>query len=298
MIVLKILLTILLVVLGIILLIFIIPMGGELSYIDGKLKYRVNLWMINIMDSDGGGVFNWLKRKKSRKKVKPPKKRVPKPESVLIEKNPEETEICESSEPAETPAIPNDPDVMESEFGDEADDAEPQTSLSDEKETDDSVPEIKERSEKTSKRKKTKKSYADNEEKDSLEKKFNMLFDVWNSAKRPVHKIFKGFKFSDFYIDFVIANEDAYKCALNYGRISAAFYRILAQMSRLFTVRLKTVDIQPGFGLSKSRWDVSFRLSLRLGTFVIAGIWFLITYIFRVFLPNKIKRKNTAENQK
>lgn len=298
MIVLKIFLIILLVVLGIILLIFIIPMGGELSYIDGKLKYRVNLWMINIMDSDGGGVFNWLKRKKSRKKVKPPKKRVPKPESILIEKNPEETEICESSEPAETPAIPDDSDGMESEFEDETDDAEPQTSLSEEKETDDSVPEIKERSEKTSKRKKTKKSYSDSEEKDSLEKKFNMLFDVWNSAKRPVHKIFKGFKFSDFYIDFVIANEDAYKCALNYGRISAAFYRILAQMSRLFTVRLKTVDIQPGFGLSKSRWDVSFRLSLRLGTFVIAGIWFLITYIFRVFLPNKIKRKKSAEMQK
>lgn len=298
MIVLKILLIILLVVLGIILLIFIIPMGGELSYIDGKLKYRVNLWMINIMDSDGGGVFNWLKRKKSRKKVKPPKKRVPKPESVLIEKNPEETEICEFSEPAETPAIPDDSDGMESEFEDETDDAEPQTSLSEEKETDDSVPEIKERLEKTSKRKKTKKSYSDNEEKYSLEKKFNMLFDVWNSAKRPVHKIFKGFKFSDFYIDFVIANEDAYKCALNYGRISAAFYRSLAQMSRFFTVRLKTVDIQPGFGLSKSRWDVSFRLSLRLGTFVIAGIWFLITYIFRVFLPNKIKRKKSAEKQK
>lgn len=298
MIVLKILLTILLVVFGIILLIFIIPMGGELSYIDGKLKYRVNLWIINIMDSDGGGIFNWLKRKKSRKKVKPPKKKYQKPESVLIEKNLEETEICESSEPAEIPAIPGDSDVMESEFENGTDDAETQTSLSDEKETDDSVTEIKERSEKTSKRKKTKKSYADNEEKDSLEKKFNMLFDVWNSAKRPVHKIFKGFKFSDFYIDFVIANEDAYKCALNYGKISAAFYRILAQMSRLFTVRLKTVDIQPGFGLSKSRWDVSFRLSLRLGTFVIAGIWFLITYIFRVFLPNKIKRKKTAENQK
>ncbi|MCM1007309.1 MAG: hypothetical protein NC485_05125 [Ruminococcus flavefaciens] len=298
MIVLKILLTILLVVFGIILLIFIIPMGGELSYIDGKLKYRVNLWIINIMDSDGGGIFNWLKRKKSRKKVKPPKKKYQKPESVLIEKNLEETEICESSEPAEIPAIPGDSDVMESEFENRTDDAEMQTSLSDEKETDDSVTEIKERSEKTSKRKKTKKSYADNEEKDSLEKKFNMLFDVWNSAKRPVHKIFKGFKFSDFYIDFVIANEDAYKCALNYGKISAAFYRILAQMSRLFTVRLKTVDIQPGFGLSKSRWDVSFRLSLRLGTFVIAGIWFLITYIFRVFLPNKIKRKKTAENQK
>lgn len=297
MIVLKILLIILLAVLGIILLIFIIPMGGELSYIDGKLKYKVNLWIINIMDSDGGGVFNWLKRKKSRKKVKPPKKSAQKPESVLIERDPEENELSESSESAETPAIPDDSDAAETEFAYETDVAEPQTSLPEEDETEDSVPEVKEKSEKTPKSKKTK-SKAENEEKNSLEKKFNKLLDIWNSAKRPVCKIFKGFKFSDFYVDFVIADEDAYKCALNYGRISAAFYRILAQMSRLFTVRLKTVDIQPGFGLNKSRWDISFKLSLRLGTFVIAGVWFLITYIFRVFLPNKIKRKKSAEKQK
>ncbi len=297
MIVLKILLIILLAVLGIILLIFIIPMGGELSYIDDKLKYRVNLWVINIMDSDGGGVFNWLKRKKSRKKVKPPKKRAQKPESVLIERDLEENELSESSESAETPAIPDDSDGVRTEYENETDAAGFENSLFEEEKTEASAVEINEELEKTPKSKKTK-SEAENEEKDSLEKKFNKLLDIWNSAKKPVHKIFKGFKFSDFYVDFVIANEDAYKCALNYGRISAAFYRILAQMSRLFTIRLKTVDIQPGFGLNKSRWDISFRLSLRLGTFVIAGVWFLITYIFRVFLPNKIKLKKSAQKQK
>lgn len=297
MIFLKILLIIFFVVLGIILLIFIIPMGGELSYIDGKIKYRINLWIINIMDSDGGGVFNWLKRKKSRKKVKQSKKKSHKSETVLIEKNPSEIKRPESDESAETPAMHDNSDVTESEVETNIA-AESQPALSEEGETEDSVAEIKEKSEKPAKRKKTKKSYAENDEKDSFEKKFNMLLGIWNSAKRPVCKIFKGFKFSDFYVDFVIANEDAYKCALNYGRISAAFYRILAQMSRLFTVRLKTVDIQPGFGLSKSTWDVSFSLSLRLGTFVIAGVWFLITYVFRVFLPNKIKRKKSAKKQK
>lgn len=56
-IILKILLIILLAVLGIVLLVLIMPVGGEVSYIDGKLTYKFRLWMLNVMDSDGGGVI-------------------------------------------------------------------------------------------------------------------------------------------------------------------------------------------------------------------------------------------------
>ena len=83
MIVLKILLYILLAVLGIILLVLITPAGGELSYIDGKFSYKVKLWIINIMDSDGGGLYNWWKKRKASKKDKPKKpKNRPKPRSA------------------------------------------------------------------------------------------------------------------------------------------------------------------------------------------------------------------------
>jgi hypothetical protein rflaF_12134 len=292
MIVLKILLIILLVVLGIILFVFIVPMGGELSFINGKLKYKVNVWIINIMDSDGGGVFGWLKRMKSRKRTKKAgKKSRSSGESTYKElETPDnhsgeipETETAEISQSEELAAAGESAEAA----SDEAENV-PEAEIN---ETDNEFAEEASPKSKKKKEKKVKKSVGSDGEKGSFEEKINKLLDIWNSAKRPACKIFKGFRFSDLYVDFVIANEDAYKCALNYGRISAAFYRILAQMSRLFTVRLKTVDIQPGFGLSKSRWDVSFRLNLRLGTFVIAGIWFLITYIFRVFLPNKFKRK-------
>ena len=113
--------------------------------------------------------------------------------------------------------------------------------------------------------------------------------------------IFKGFKFRNFYIDFIIANEDAYKCALSYGRYSTLIYCGLAQFSRLFTIRFKTVDIQPGFGLDKGRWDTSFSVRFRLGTAVIAGIWFIAVYLFRVMIPGKLKKrreKRTAAVQK
>ena len=121
--------------------------------------------------------------------------------------------------------------------------------------------------------------------------KLEKLGGIWLAAKNPAAMIFKGFKFRNFYIDFIIADEDAYKCAVKYGRYSTLTYNGLSLFSRLFSIRFRTVDIQPGFGLDKGRWDTSFSVRFRLGTAVIAGIWFLITYIFRVLLPKKLKAR-------
>jgi hypothetical protein len=117
---------------------------------------------------------------------------------------------------------------------------------------------------------------------------------LWEAADRPILKIFKGIKISELYIDFFIANEDAYKCALNYGRISGAIYNILAWMSVLFNVKLKTIDINPLFGQKKSQWDVSLKISLCLMSIVIAGLQFLLLYLFRVLIPTKIQLKRNA----
>ena len=114
-------------------------------------------------------------------------------------------------------------------------------------------------------------------------------------------KIFKGFKLKDLYIDFEIADEDACDCALKYGKYSALIYNGIAFFSELFTVRLKTIDVRPAFGVSKGRWDAAGKLYFRLGTMVIAGAWFLITYLFRTFLPEKLRKrkmKKSAARQK
>lgn len=310
MIVLKILLFILLAVLGLILLVLIIPVGGEVSFIGGKLKYKINLWVINVMDSDGGGVLGWLKKRKSKKKTHKSSKSAKKKVKVknrkdskspayvsLPENEPESiTSAAEETEdkPAEEPiscggSIPvsDQPDIG--------------TDLSEDDENDYDIPEDKSAgsSDKPEKKKKDKNkddSDDDDGEKKPLSDKIDKLVDIWGSAKNPLCLIFKAFKFSDLFIDFVIADEDAYKCALNYGRFSAVIYRGLALMSRIFTVRLKTVDVQPGFGMKKSRFDASFKLDLRVGTIVIAGLWFLITYIFRVFIPGKLKGKKDKKS--
>ena len=308
MIVLKILLYILLAVLGIILLVLITPAGGEFSYIDGKFSYKVKLWIINIMDSEGGGLYSWWKKRRAKKKEKPEKPKNPKPVKGKKAKKKKEREKYEWEK--ELDDIPvNDPeeDLLPAEPA-----AESTESITSEAQT--SVKEDDEPDKKTKKKKKKKDEESDddlfdddeeeqfeNEDKKSLGDKVEFIVGIWESAQRPLLKIFKGFKLKDLYIDFVIADDDAYDCALKYGRYSVLVYNGIAFFSQLFTVRLKTIDVRPQFGVSRGRWDAAGKLSFRLGTVVIAGAWFLLTYLFRTFIPEKLRKrklKKSAARQK
>lgn len=290
MIVLKILLIILLVILGLILLVLLLPVGGDLSFIDGKVKFKVRLWRLNVMDSEGGGVLGWLKNRKKKKKPKKSKKLKDKPEinadDIILDTD--EDESSEYDEAAIQPPIGSVPEDIAEASDDILSDNEEYAA-----ETINEEDAVKEKKKK--KPKKPKKDDADKEKAD-LTDKIDFILSTIDVAWSPLKRIFKGFRFSELYIDFVIANEDAYKCAVNYGRFCGVVYNGIALMSRIFTVRLKTVDIQPGFSLKKSRWDASFSLDFRAGTVVIAGFAFLITFIFKVFLPNKLKKRKLKKS--
>lgn len=303
--ILKILLYIILAVLGIIVIVLIIPVGGEVSYIDGKLSYKVKASLLNVMDSDGGGVLGWLKkRKKKPKKEKKNKKDSDDSESEITEDDfvSEDENVSESNDidPQDIPAADEKPSE-ENETNQETAETVSETKPAEDKKTgksseteeveweyDDDESEDDEDSEKA-------------EDKKPITDKIEKLLSIWEVAQRPALKIFKGFHFKDVYIDFIIADEDAYKCAISYGRMCAVIYNALGQMGRLFDLRLKTVDIHPGFSLSKGRTDAALKLDFRLGTVVISGVWFLITYIFKIFIPDKLKKrklKKSAAKQK
>jgi len=283
MIVLKILLWIFLVILGLIVIICAVPADVDFGYVDGKLSYRIKLWFFDLMDSSHNGFLDKRKKKKKakRKKEKPD---VPADEAFDMSDIPED-ELPDEDIAEETPSAAVTAETVQSDASDTSD-------------------KDKKKKKKDKKKKEKEVVYDEDGEVDdeeepakkegkSLGDKLEMIGGIWLAAKNPAHMVFKGFKFRNFYIDFIIADEDAYKCAVKYGRYSTLIYNGLAQMSRLFTLRFRTVDIQPGFGLDKGRWDTSFSVSFRLGTAVIAGLWFLITYIFRVFLPGK-RRKRKA----
>lgn len=275
MIILKILLWIILAVLGIILLFLILPFNADLSYIDNKFNYKVRCWFITVYSSDGKNLLSKFKKRKKKS---------------------ENTDFYDDSE--------LDTDILVTENYEEDDisfmeDIEEENSQEEISGTD-NIEEISEKTEKKpdnrKKSGKSKKVQSSESEKVS-DGKIEFLFDLIRSAGRPFLKLCKGIKLSQIYIDFVVADEDAYKCALNYGKISGTVYNILGWLSVIFSVKFRTVDVIPDFRSNESRWDISAKVSFRLITLVIAGIYFLITYIFRFLIPEKRQRKELKKKR-
>lgn len=292
MIVLKILLWILLAVLGIIVLILCLPIRGAFSYIDGKLTYSAHYSLILLYNSDKKGlvslVLKWKKKRDEKKKAKEEAANAadaPEPYEPL----PAETVSEPPAESVTAPAEEKPPQPLEEVKPDVVDTAP----------MDDSFDDIDEpfAEEESSKKKKKKKDKPPK----TLIEKVDFVLDIIRAADRPILKIFKGVKLYELYIDFIIANEDAYKCALNYGRISGALYNLIAWLSVLFNVKLKTIDINAGFAVDKPRWDAAAKIKFRPITAVAAGVGLLITYLFRFFIPGLLqdrKLRKQAARQK
>ncbi len=286
MIVLKILLWILLVLLGIILVVLVMPVSVSGSYIGGKVSYSVKFAFLPVFNSKGSGIVNkllqWRKKKAAAKgdsEDDEPMEGTSANDTTSIQ---EET----TAETSGTAVSVEETAAENTEAAEETPETEPEIEA--ETVEAEEVSEIPEQPLKPEQPESLEKPSNDEKEKPS---KLEFILGLWEAADRPILKIFKGIKISELYIDFFIANEDAYKCALNYGKISGTLYNIIAWLSVLFNVKLKTVDINPLFGQKKSQWDVSLKISLCLMTMVIAGIQFLLIYLFRVLIPSKRQLK-------
>lgn len=298
MIVLKILLWIILAVLGIILLILWLPIRAEAAFLGNKLTYKLKYSFLLLYDSDKRGLIAWYLRRKKKKDTDAGQDDFSPDEDFSGDDDTSDIEEMSADTVPDTTEKPEEQTSVTPEEA-PAEESAPAAEAAEE-ELPEEEPEKPEKPKKE-KHKKKKKEKDEIEFPKTLIDKADFVLDIWRAADRPILRIFKGVKLHELYIDFIIANEDAYKCALNYGRISGAAYNVLGWLGVLFNVKLKTVDINAGFGLGKSRWDASGKLSVRPITVVIAGAALLITYLFRYFIPYKLqerKLKKQAVRQK
>ncbi len=284
---------IIVVILAIVIILLLMPLSAKVSFIDGKFSYDAKFWLLLLLNSDGGGIVKkLLKKRESREDAS-------EDYDYDFSNDLEDLEDLENSEDFEI-YDDNSPDD-----GEISEDMSPETESHEEEDTDTTreTADKKERKEKKEKRRAKKREKSpdkDSPEKEpekekregkSLADKIEFILDVWRCADRPLIGLMKGFVFSDVFIDFIVADEDAYKCAISYGAVSGAVYNLLAFIGTAFTIKFRTVDINAGFGLEECRWNISFRLKFRLGTLVITAVWFVFVYLFRVLIPQKIHGK-------
>ncbi len=289
MIVLKILLWVILAIIGIILLFLIIPVSAETAYIDKKFTYKIKYGFVNIYGSDKKGIA-----------VKFIDKHINKNDDDFDEDT-DIDEISNIEDNIEELLMPEPDEIYNNDEIDDITENDADETVSDD--------EISDNTAKDSERENEKSTFDEDDEKkgklekifdrlDENEDKIEMVLDMLRSADRPLIHICKGFRFSNIYIDFMITGEDAYKCALKYGEISGAVYNIIGWISTVCTAKFKTVDIFPDYKSDKSRWDISVKLGFRLITLIVAGIYFLITYMFRFFIPQKLQEKKLKKSRK
>lgn len=291
MIVLKILLWIVLAILGIILLFLIIPIGAEIAYIDKKFTYKIIYGFVNLHDSENKGIASkFIDRFINKRKNKDIEDD--------IDDNIEEVLMSEPDEVYDNDDDETDDMIEDTDEETEVTETESVEEISDDTETDSEESDESEEPEEPKKEDDSGKIEKLLDKLDKYEEKIEILLDMLRSADRPLIHLCKGFKFSRIYIDFMIADEDAYKCALNYGRISGAIYNLLGWLCAVCTTRFETVDIFPDFKAKESRWDISVRFSFKFITPIVAGIYFLITYMFRFFIPQKWQERKLKKSRK
>ncbi len=130
-----------------------------------------------------------------------------------------------------------------------------------------------------------------------LDDKLDTLKLLYDIGKKPVFNILKGIHLTRLFIDFDIANEDAYDCAINFGRMNALVFNAVGNLACLFTVKKKSIDIHCVYDSAPAKYDASFYLRLRPTTVVAAAASFGVKYLIHFIIKPKLKAKKSNKKK-
>ncbi len=94
-------------------------------------------------------------------------------------------------------------------------------------------------------------------------------------------------------VDISVANEDAYECAMSYGKMNGAVYGALGVITSFLTVSIKKVNISAKYNSPDSEYAFSGTIKTRPSTIIAIAMFILIKYIYTKFKLEK--RKNETE---
>lgn len=146
-----------------------------------------------------------------------------------------------------------------------------------------------------------------NAEKKKLSEKLNENLDkikdliekaklVWSASQKGLKRIFRHIYLDDLVIDFIVADEDAYKAAISYGTVSAVTYNAISAVRLLFPITVKTVDIICDFDRKTSVYDGEVKITVRPSTLISAAFSILLGLV-KVYYKLKVKNNTKAETE-
>lgn len=127
--------------------------------------------------------------------------------------------------------------------------------------------------------------------------KAEAIIDFIRSSGEGIIGLVRKIKISGINVDFTVADEDAYECALAYGTVNAGVYNILGFLSSYFQTAIDSVNIGLKYNNNNSKYNFSFSLKLKLGTGLGAATGIFLKYLGAgsLFRKRKKKRENSKE---
>ncbi len=143
-------------------------------------------------------------------------------------------------------------------------------------------------------KKKKKKSRKDN----SLSGKIDDLKQKWEHikpyiplTKKTVKKLFKSIWITSLELNLAVAKEDAYECAMAFGRINTAVFNALGVMKTFFSVSVKNINITSKFNSTDTEYYLKCKVKTRPSTIIAIAFCTLISFI-KIYFKNRKKEKN------
>lgn len=109
------------------------------------------------------------------------------------------------------------------------------------------------------------------------------LLSRFERLSRPVQRLLRRTGLARFFLRLVVVGEDAAATALRFGRANAAVYSAVAVLDRIFALRVRQIEIIPGFTAEREEYSFSGEARVvPLAALIAAlqlGFWALVALI-------------------
>lgn len=111
-------------------------------------------------------------------------------------------------------------------------------------------------------------------------------------GRKVVRKLIKAIRISDLKIEIIVADEDAYECALSFGKVNAIVSSIVGVLASFFTLSIKKINIKPKFNSSEGDYAFSCNIKTRPSALLAIGVFILFKFIYTNL---KIRKQENKE---
>ena len=145
---------------------------------------------------------------------------------------------------------------------------------------------------------------AEKQEEPEEEKKGSSLLDKWNAVKvylpkvkTALKKLLKLIKIDDLELHLTVGGEDAATAGMNFGKINAVFYNVLALICCLFSVKIKKTEIKCDYENKAFDAEGSLLIKARVLSILALAVYILINYMKVKSTLDSLDKPETDESK-